>query len=134
MPGGLPRGDDFQQNYFVIPSFEDLLRTTVETDFAPLYAALKAKPDIPVAAIEPGDDVINELEGIMIRRVAAKGRCDGDACAHEKQNEREGTPQWETPRGGGRCPCCGQHEFCVSTGVERRPRIGVELPLRATFA
>ncbi|MCE3544533.1 phenylalanine 4-monooxygenase, partial [Escherichia coli] len=38
------RIDDFQQNYFVIPSFEDLLRTTVETDFAPLYAALKAKP------------------------------------------------------------------------------------------
>lgn len=52
------RIDDFQQNYFVIPSFDELLRITVETDFAPLYAELKALPDIPVAAIEPGDRVI----------------------------------------------------------------------------
>ncbi|RYD22260.1 MAG: phenylalanine 4-monooxygenase, partial [Lysobacteraceae bacterium] len=31
------RIDDFKQNYFVIPSLEELLRVTVETDFAPLY-------------------------------------------------------------------------------------------------
>ncbi|MGP7795359.1 phenylalanine 4-monooxygenase [Sphingomonas sp. CLY1604] len=52
------RIDDFQQNYFVIPSFEDLLRITVETDFAPLYEQLKAQEDIPVAAIVEGDDVL----------------------------------------------------------------------------
>ena len=52
------RIDDFQQNYFVIPSFDELLRVTVETDFAPLYAALKAQADIPVAAIETGDRVL----------------------------------------------------------------------------
>ncbi len=52
------RIDDFQQNYFVIPSFEALLRETVETDFAPLYAEILAQPDIPIAAILPGDDVI----------------------------------------------------------------------------
>ena len=52
------RIDDFQQNYFVIPSFDELLRVTVETDFAPLYAQLKAQSDIPVARIEPGDDVL----------------------------------------------------------------------------
>ena len=52
------RIDDFQQNYFVIPSFEELLRLTVETDFAPLYETLKALPDIPVARIEPGDEVL----------------------------------------------------------------------------
>ena len=52
------RIDDFQQNYFVIPSFEELLRLTVETDFAPLYEELKALPDIPVARIEPGDVVL----------------------------------------------------------------------------
>lgn len=52
------RIDDFQQNYFVIPSFDELLRLTVETDFAPLYDELKAQPDIPVAEIVPGDDVI----------------------------------------------------------------------------
>lgn len=52
------RIDDFQQNYFVVPSFDELLRLTVETDFAPLYDALKAKPDIPVAEILPEDRVI----------------------------------------------------------------------------
>jgi phenylalanine-4-hydroxylase len=52
------RIDDFQQNYFVIPSFDELLRLTVETDFAPLYEELKALPDIPVAQIEPGDVVL----------------------------------------------------------------------------
>jgi len=52
------RIDDFQQNYFVIPSFDELLRLTVETDFAPLYETLKAKPDIPIAAILPEDNVM----------------------------------------------------------------------------
>ncbi len=52
------RIDDFQQNYFVIPSYEELLRTTLETDFAPLYAEIKALPDIPVAEIVPEDDVV----------------------------------------------------------------------------
>ena len=52
------RIDDFQQNYFVIPSFDELLRLTVETDFAPLYDRLKALPDIAVAAIQPGDEIM----------------------------------------------------------------------------
>ncbi|VVT19305.1 Phenylalanine-4-hydroxylase [Sphingomonas sp. EC-HK361] len=52
------RIDDFQQNYFVIPSFDELLRVTVETDFAPLYEQLKAKPDVPVAEILPEDEVL----------------------------------------------------------------------------
>jgi len=52
------RIDDFQQNYFVIDSLEQLLRTTVDTDFAPLYAANAALPPIPIADILPGDEVI----------------------------------------------------------------------------
>lgn len=52
------RIDDFQQNYFVIPSLEELLNVTIETDFAPLYRALEALPDIEIASIVPGDDVI----------------------------------------------------------------------------
>ena len=52
------RIDDFQQNYFVIPSFDELLRATVETDFAPLYAALKAQDDVPVGTLLPDDAVI----------------------------------------------------------------------------
>lgn len=52
------RIDDFQQNYFVVPSFDELLRLTVETDFAPLYEQLKALPDIAVAEVLPEDEVI----------------------------------------------------------------------------
>ena len=52
------RIDDFQQNYFVIPSFEKLLRVTVETDFAPLYRTLATQPDVPVAEVLPGDTMI----------------------------------------------------------------------------
>lgn len=52
------RIDDFQQNYFVIPDFEQLLKVTVETDFAPLYAQLETLPDIAIADIVAGDRVI----------------------------------------------------------------------------
>jgi phenylalanine-4-hydroxylase len=52
------RIDDFQQNYFVIDSFEQLLRETLDTDFAPLYALLQSLPEIEVGAIVPTDRVI----------------------------------------------------------------------------
>ena len=52
------RIDDFQQNYFVIPSFDELLRVTIETDFVPLYREIAAKPDIQIGHIMPEDDVI----------------------------------------------------------------------------
>lgn len=52
------RIDDFQQNYFVIDSLEQLLDVTVNTDFAPLYASNAALPAIPIADILPGDAVI----------------------------------------------------------------------------
>lgn len=54
------RIDDFQQNYFVIPSFDELLRVTVETDFAPLYGEILGQPDIPVAEIVDGDEIITQ--------------------------------------------------------------------------
>ena len=47
------RIDDYQQVYFVVESFEDLLRQTVETDFAPLYERLASLPDLgPADLIE----------------------------------------------------------------------------------
>jgi len=52
------RIDDYQQNYFVIDSFESLLKTTVETDFAPVYERLADKPTIEVAELVEGDDVL----------------------------------------------------------------------------
>ena len=51
------RIDDYQQSYFVIDSFEDLLRQTVETDFAPLYAQLDGLPDFDTDTILPTDRV-----------------------------------------------------------------------------
>ncbi|AQR75845.1 phenylalanine 4-monooxygenase [Sphingomonas sp. LM7] len=54
------RIDDFQQNYFVIPSFDELLRTTLETDFAPLYDEILPQPDIPIAEILPSDAVLTQ--------------------------------------------------------------------------
>jgi phenylalanine-4-hydroxylase len=52
------RIDDYQQNYFVIDSFDSLLRQTVETDFAPLYARLETLPDFAIAELVPDDDVL----------------------------------------------------------------------------
>jgi phenylalanine-4-hydroxylase len=51
------RIDDYQQNYFVIDSFEQLLRETLDTDFGPLYEALRGEPDIEIEAILPSDRV-----------------------------------------------------------------------------
>ncbi|ALJ14832.1 phenylalanine 4-monooxygenase [Sphingopyxis macrogoltabida] len=51
------RIDDFQQNYFVIDSFEDLLDQTLNTDFGPLYAELEGQEDIEIEAILPTDHV-----------------------------------------------------------------------------
>ena len=52
------RIDDYQQAYFVIESFEQLLHATLDTDFAPLYARLAGLPDLEVADILPADEVI----------------------------------------------------------------------------
>jgi phenylalanine-4-hydroxylase len=52
------RIDDYQQSYFVIDSFEDLLRQTMETDFAPLYAELEHKADLEPDAVLPDERII----------------------------------------------------------------------------
>jgi phenylalanine-4-hydroxylase len=53
------RIDDYQQSYFVIDSFEALLRATVETDFAPLYQELADMPDLDTDTILPTDRVLH---------------------------------------------------------------------------
>ena len=63
------RIDDFQQIYFVIPSLEELLDRTVNTDFGPLYERLGEKPDIEIAAIAPGDRVLSRgTQAYALRR------------------------------------------------------------------
>lgn len=52
------RIDDYQQVYFVIDSFEDLLRRTLETDFAPLYERLAGLPDLGPADLLDEDEII----------------------------------------------------------------------------
>lgn len=52
------RIDDYQQNYFVVPGFEHLLKVTIETDFAPLYEQLESLPDIPIGLILDDDEII----------------------------------------------------------------------------
>ncbi len=51
------RVDDFQQTYFVMDSIEQLLTTTLETDFGPLYERLRDLPDYPVETVLPADKV-----------------------------------------------------------------------------
>lgn len=51
------RIDDFQAGYFVIDGFAQLLRSTQDTDFAPLYTALDDLPEL-----EPGEKLPGEVE------------------------------------------------------------------------
>lgn len=47
--------DAFQKNYFVIESFEDLVRLTADADFTELYKELARLPTIPVGIRLPTD-------------------------------------------------------------------------------
>jgi len=52
------RIDDFQQTYFVIDSFEDLLEQTLRTDFGPLYKTLAGAEELDPATVLPTDRVL----------------------------------------------------------------------------
>lgn len=52
------RIDDYQQCYFVIPSFDDLLAATRDTDFAPAYARLETLSDLAPADILDSDTIL----------------------------------------------------------------------------
>lgn len=57
------RIDDFQETYFVLNSFNDLLRLA-EIDFAPHYAANAPLPELDPGAILPDDTVITRGTGV----------------------------------------------------------------------
>ncbi|MBB5985152.1 phenylalanine 4-monooxygenase [Sphingobium lignivorans] len=65
------RIDDYQQSYFVIPSFEALLKATAEADFAPVYAALDSLPDIAPDAVLPEDRLFTRGTQAYARMKAA---------------------------------------------------------------
>tara|TARA_R110000868_G_scaffold57591_2_gene177801 strand:+ start:31942 stop:32823 length:882 start_codon:yes stop_codon:yes gene_type:complete len=50
------RYDDFQQSYFVVDSFEELMEATYQ-DFAPIYASLPGKPELKPSDLAEGDTV-----------------------------------------------------------------------------
>jgi phenylalanine-4-hydroxylase len=56
------RIDSYQKTYFVIDSFEQLIRAT-EPDFTPIYARLAQQPSIPAGDVLPGDVVLNRGTG-----------------------------------------------------------------------
>ncbi len=53
------RIDDYQRNYFVIDSFEDLLRQTRDADFGPIYQRLRGHEPIDVGAVLHTDRIIH---------------------------------------------------------------------------
>ena len=53
------RIDDFQQTYFVIDSYEQLFRATVDTDFAPLYSDMQGKFDHKPEDVLSSDKVLH---------------------------------------------------------------------------
>ena len=61
------RIDDFQETYFVLDRFEDLLRA-VERPLHPVIDALAGLPDLEPHALVPADRVITRGQGVRIRR------------------------------------------------------------------
>lgn len=53
------RIDDYQQNYFVIDSFDTLLRQTRDADFGPIYERLRGEGAIEVGRLLPSDRVLH---------------------------------------------------------------------------
>ncbi|HNB26527.1 MAG TPA: phenylalanine 4-monooxygenase [Alphaproteobacteria bacterium] len=63
------RIDDFQQTYFVLESFQQLFRA-LQQDLRPLYARVRALPDIAPDAVLPADRVFTRGTGAWKRRKA----------------------------------------------------------------
>ena len=57
------RIDSYQKTYFVIDSFDDLFRATVDPDFGPIYYDLKGAESFPAGSIQPGDRVLQRGSG-----------------------------------------------------------------------
>lgn len=65
------RIDDYQQTYFVIRSYDDLIRATVDYDFAPLYERLADGVTYPPETIRSADEVITAGTQAYARAKAA---------------------------------------------------------------
>ena len=54
------RYDDFQQTYFVIDSYDELMEATAGVDFDPIYERLKSRPDHKASDVLKTDRVYHE--------------------------------------------------------------------------
>ena len=54
------RYDDFQQTYFVIDSYDELMEATANVDFDPIYERIKPKPDFKAREVLSSDKVYHE--------------------------------------------------------------------------
>ncbi|MDB5717009.1 MAG: phenylalanine 4-monooxygenase [Sphingomonas bacterium] len=79
------RIDDYQQCYFVVPDFATLLDTTLNTDFAPVYAALEGKDEVDPTALLPGDRVIH-------RGTQARGAISASDAGSSSRQDPAGPP------------------------------------------
>lgn len=61
------RIDDFQQSYFVLENFQELFRA-LQQDLRPLYARVRAQPEIAPDAVLPIDRVFTRGTGVWKRR------------------------------------------------------------------
>lgn len=55
--------DRYQSTYFVLDSFEQLIRQSIDTDFGPLYQAILKEEPIAADAIVAGDQVLHRGQG-----------------------------------------------------------------------
>jgi len=53
------RIDDYQQSYFVIDNFDQLLHQTRDADFTPFYRELEKLPDLAPDAVIPSDEIVS---------------------------------------------------------------------------
>lgn len=67
------RIDDFQETYFVLRNFDQLLEFA-QTDFAPIYERVQRLPDILPGALLADDDVISRGTGSHAKAKRAAGR------------------------------------------------------------
>lgn len=66
------RIDDFQETYFVIPSFDALL-DLAKIDFTPLYKAVRGQPELEPGTVLPSDRVLTRGTGAYHRARRAAG-------------------------------------------------------------
>ncbi|MCC2603690.1 phenylalanine 4-monooxygenase [Sphingopyxis yananensis] len=76
------RIDDFQQCYFVIDSFDDLLTETRQQDFAPLYRDLAQQPSLSPATLLPSDAAITRGTQDYARQQAGRAARDDQLSPH----------------------------------------------------